>query len=210
MAKEEDIIQANAGSPAANIPDLKKKEKERKKAGAAWRGTPGAAGDFSGAVGGSGAAGAAASAAASAAAEGAGLLGAEAGGGFFAGIMRFLAGLAGTLLGKLAMAAAAFLMMAAAGLLGYEMMKGKGGDASVGTPNLGGIADSLHVHEGGDDRTGVDSKGDIRFDPLTAAKPAATAPPTDVKAAGATPGGAPDVAADSGQKPVPTDCSRII
>jgi hypothetical protein len=200
MAKEkEDVLQANAGAPAADIPDLKKKDKERKKGGAAWSGARGAASEFSGATGGT-VSRAAASAAASAAAEGAGLVGAESGG-FLAGIARFVAGLTGTLLGKLAVAAAAFLMMAAAGLVGYALLKGNG--AAVGGPNLGGIADSMHVRAGGDDRMGVNSRGELRFDPLSAAKKPAAAAPTDAKAASEAPAPAPaEKAAEA--KPVPS------
>ncbi len=168
MAQEsDDVLKANQGAPAADIPDLKKKDKERKKAGAAWNGAKGAAGEFTGATGGT--VSRAAASAASAAAEGA-LAGAEAieGGGFFAelfgGISRFFAGLMSTALGKLAVAAAAFLLMAAAGLLGYALMKG--GDAGLGVPNLGGISDSMRIRNGGSDRLGVASNGELRFDPL--------------------------------------------
>ncbi len=205
MAKEEDVLQANAGAPAADIPDLKKKDKERKKAGAAWSGARGGAGDFAGATGGGGAraAASAASASASSAAAEAALLGAEdlGGGGLWAALSRFFAGLTGTLLGKMAVAAAAFLLVGAAGLLGYSLMKG-GGGASLGSPNLGGITDSMRVRAGGDDRLGVASKGELRFDPLSASKPAPT--PPEAKKAEEKP--APDVkekvdaAAD---KPVP-------
>jgi hypothetical protein len=143
-------------------------------------------------------------AAASAAAEGA-MVGAEGleGGGLWAAVSRFLAGLTSTLLGKMALAAAAFLLMAGAGLLGYEMLKGKA-DGGVGAPDLGGISDSMRVRAGGDDRLGVAGKGEIRFDPLSAAKaPAATAPAAEAKAAGDKP--APDAKADAGaDKPVPS------
>ena len=212
MAKEkEDVLQANAGGPAADIPDLKKKEKERKKAGAAWGGARGAASEFSGATGGN-AARAAASAAGAMGEGAAELVGAESGG-FFSGIARFFASIAESLgmgefwasmmssmLGRMAVAAAAFLMVAAAGLLGYALLKGKGSDA-LGTPDLGGIADSMRVRAGGDDRLGG-TKGDIRFDPLAAAKPAAAPPVTDVKAADPTP--APAKADAAADKPVPS------
>ena len=195
--EEEDVLQANAGAPGANIPDLKKKEKERKKAGAAWSGARGAAGEFTGATGGT-----VARAAASAAMEGA-MVGAEGleGGGLWAMLSRFLAGLTSTLLGKLALAAAAFLLVAGAGLLGYSMMKGKG-DGAMGSPDLGGIADSMRVRAGGDDRMGVAGKGEIAFDPLSASKPAAPAAPVEAKAADAKP--APDAKPDAdADKPVP-------
>lgn len=216
MAKEkDDVLQANTGAPAANIPDLKKKEKERKKAGAAWSGARGAASEFSGATGGTVAR--AAASAAGAAGEGAAELAADAavnGGGIFGSIARFFASIAESLgmgeawaaftasaFGRMAIAAAAFLMVAAAGILGYSMLKGNG-RAGLGTPDLGAIADSMHVHFGGGDRLGVNSKGELRFDPLSAAKTAAAPPPTDKKAADEKP--APDVKADAdAQKPVP-------
>jgi hypothetical protein len=177
MANEkDDVLKANAGAPAADIPDLKKKEKERKKAGAAWSGARGAAGEFSGASGGNvaRAAASAASAAGEAAVGAAGAAEALGGGGLWATIARVFAGLTSTLLGKLAVAAAAFLMMAAAGMIGYGILKGSGGDGSVGGLNLGGITDSMKVRAGGSDRIGISGGGDLRFDPLT--KTAAKAP----------------------------------
>lgn len=220
MAKEkDDILQANTGAPAANIPDLKKKEKERKKAGAAWSGARGAASEFSGATGGTVAR--AAASAAGAAGEGAAELAAEAaaeGGGFFArllgGVGRFFASIAESLgmgeawaaftasaFGRMAIAAAAFLLVAAAGLIGYGLLKGNG-NGNLGSPNLGGIADSMHVRFGGDDRFGAKG-GELRFDPLSQAKPAPAAPPTDAKAADEKAAPEPTADADA-QKPVPT------
>jgi hypothetical protein len=250
MAKEEDdVLQANAGAPAANIPDLKKKEKERKKAGAAWSGARGAS-EFSGATGGNvaraaasaaeaaeGAAGALGEGAAGLAEGAAGLAEGAAGaesGGFFGAISRFFsvidgyiaglaeslgmgeawatvsefiaeawAGLTATALGRMAVAAAMFLMVAAAGLLGYAMLKG-GGSASLGSPDLGGITDSMHVRSGGDDRLGVASNGELRFDPQVAAKPAAAPPPADATKAAdkAAPPPAAGDQADSGGLPM--------
>lgn len=171
MANEnEDVLKANQGAPAADIPDLKKKEKERKKAGAAWSGARGAAGEFTGATGGT--VSRAAASAAGAMAEGAAAVGAEAGGGFLAGLSRFLAGLTSTLLGKLAVAAAAFLLMAGAGLVGYALLKG-GGNGDVGGLSLGAISDSMRVRAGGNDRMGVASNGELRFDPLAKNAPPA-------------------------------------
>ncbi|MBI3566165.1 MAG: hypothetical protein HY079_13280 [Elusimicrobia bacterium] len=168
MANEnDDVLKANQGAPAADIPDLKKKDKERKRAGAAWSGARGAAGDFTGATGGT--VSRAAASAASAAAEGA-AVGLEASGGVFGGLSRFLAGLTSTLLGKVAVAAAAFMMMAGAGLVGYSLLKG--GDAGLGVPNLGGISNSMKVRAGGNDRMGVASNGELRFDPLKPNAPA--------------------------------------
>jgi hypothetical protein len=223
MAKDKDeILKANTGAPAANIPDLKKKEKERKKAGAAWSGARGAASEFSGATGGNvaraaaSAAGMAGEGAAELAAEAAAELGAE-GGGFFArlfgAVADFFASVAESLgfgeawaaftastFGRMAIAAAAMLLVAAAGLIGYALLKGNGG-ASLGDPNLGGITDSMHVRFGGNDRFGAKG-GDIRFDPLSASKPAPAAPPTDAKAADEKK--VPEKLDADAQKPVPT------
>jgi hypothetical protein len=177
-------------NPAVNIPDLKKKEKERKKAGAAWSGARGAAGEFSGATGGNVAASAAGlgegAGALGGALEGAGALGAESGG-LFAGIADSLGlgeawtAMTSTLLGKVALAAAAFSMAAGAGVLG-SMLRGKGAAGMAGSMNLGGIVGAFRVHPGGGDRLGVDSRGEIRFDPLSASNQ--PAPPTDAKTAG--------------------------
>ncbi|MFI5360636.1 MAG: hypothetical protein ACHQ49_01600 [Elusimicrobiota bacterium] len=191
--ENDDVLRANAGSPAANIPDLKKKEKERKKGGAGWSGARGAAGEFTGATGGTVAR--AAASAAGMAAEGAA---AEAG-----GLWALLAGLTSTFLGRAALAAAALLLMAGAGLLGYGLMKGKG-DAGVGSPDLGGISDSMRVRSGGGDRLDVAGKGDIRFDSASAAKaPQAAAVPAAEKPAEEKP--APQAPAEAADKPVPAD-----
>ncbi|MFI5346933.1 MAG: hypothetical protein ACHQ51_11220 [Elusimicrobiota bacterium] len=212
MANEnDDVLKANEGGPAADIPNLKKKkEKERKKGGAAWSGGQGA-GEFTGAAGGNGAraAASAASAAGGAMGEGAGMLGAEAAaeaaaaaaaegggglfGGLFSGVGRFLASIAeslgmgevwaaaseflasltSTVLGKMIVAAAALMMMAVVGLLGYALMKG-GGDAAMGMPDLGGITDSMKIHGSDGDRLGVASNGELNFGSNNANVPAKT------------------------------------
>ncbi|MDE2141770.1 MAG: hypothetical protein KGJ84_05095 [Elusimicrobia bacterium] len=197
MANEnDDVLKANQGAHEADIPNLKKKEKkEKKKAGAAWSGGQGA-GEFAGATGGNGAraAASAASAAGGAMGEGAGMLGAEAaaqaaaeaaaaeGGGIFAGISRFLAGIAeslgmgevwaaasefmatltSTVLGKVIVAAAAMLMAAVVGLIGYALLKG-GADGSMAMPDLGGITDNMKIRGSGADRLGVASNGELNF-----------------------------------------------
>jgi hypothetical protein len=182
MAKEkEEVLQANAGAPAADIPDLKKKDKERKRAGATWSGVRGGgASDFAGATGGNGARAAASAASASlssAAAEA--VIVAEETTGLWATFLRGFAYVTSTMLGKMAVGAAAALLVAGAGLLGFSLLKGDN-TASVGAPDLGGITDSMRVRKGGDDRMGVASKGELRFDLLSAAKPAA-APPAEAK-----------------------------
>lgn len=190
MAKKDDLNQANSGAPAADIPDLKKKDKERKKAGAAWSGAKPGAGSFSGATGGTvaraaaSAAGAAGEAGAAAAAEAAGL----GAGGFFGSISSFLSGLAATLVGKMAIAAAAILLLAGGAMIAAGLLKGGGaaGDGVMG--DLGALSSSMKVRMGGNDRTGyVASNGEIAFDPVNggAAKPAEkAAAPTDAAPAG--------------------------
>ncbi|HAZ08777.1 MAG TPA: hypothetical protein DCZ01_09720 [Elusimicrobia bacterium] len=155
MANEnENILQANLGAPAADIPDLKKKDKERKRGGAAWSGPRGAAGSWRGATGG-----------VARAAAGLGEQAAPAG--IAARIAQFLAGLGA--LGKLAVLAAVLAALGGA-LFGYAMLKT--GVPGLGSPDMGAISSSMKVHSGGGDRLGVAGKGEIRFDPLPAAVPA--------------------------------------
>jgi hypothetical protein len=192
MAKEnDDILKANQGGPAADIPDLKKKEKERKKGGAAWSGARGGPGSFSGATGGT-VARAAASAALGAAEAG------EVGGaggflsGLFASFSEWLAALGATLLGKVAIAAAALLIMAGMGALAYALLHGGANGAGGFNPALGDISSSMKIHSGDGDMLSS-SHGELRFDPLNPqnaagpAKPDATADkkPDDKTAAGA-------------------------
>lgn len=167
MANNEDVNQANQGAPAADIPDLKKKEKERKKAGAGWGGAKPGGGAFSGATGGSGGVVARAAASAASSAAGAGAAGAAeaAGAGW---LSSFIASLTATALGKAALAAGAFLFMAGAGILGYAMLHGGAGGGGVG--DLGAISSNMKVHTEGGDRTGyIASNGEIMFDPIKAA-----------------------------------------
>ena len=214
MANEkENVLQANAGASATDIPDLKKKDKERKKAGAAWSGANGgAASDFVGATGGNGAraaasiAGASASAA-SAVAESAILSAGElAGGGLWATVSGYFAGLAATVFGRVALAVGALLLATVAGLFGYALFQGKGGGASakVGAPDLGGISDSMRVRAGGNDRMGVASKGELRFDPLSDVKPGAAPHAAAVEEKKAEDKPAPDVKPVPEDKPVPS------
>jgi len=179
MGKESDeILKANQGGPAADIPDLKKKEKERKKGGAAWGGARGGSGSFGGATGGT-VARAAASAAVGA------VEAAEVGeaGGLFASLSEFLAGLMATLGGKIALAAAALLIMGGLGALASYLLKG-GGDAAMGHGDLGAISDSLKIRSGTGDMMGVNSKGELGYGANPTAPPPTTdAKPTDAKAA---------------------------
>ncbi len=172
MAKNEDVSQANQGAPAADIPDLKKKEKERKKAGAGWGGAKPGGGSFSGATGGT-VARAAASAASATGGAAAGAASA-AGAGWLSAM---LATLTATALGKAILAAGVAMFLAGAGLFAYGMFHGGGADGAGGIGDLGAIASSMRVRAGGGDRTGyVASNGEIRFDPLAAAKKAEAAP----------------------------------
>lgn len=170
MAKNEDVNQANEGAPAADIPDLKKKEKERKKAGAAWGGAKPGGGSFSGATGGAGGAGGGVARAAASAASSAG--GAAAGAANAAGagwLSSMLASLTATLMGKAILAAGVAMFLAGAGVLGYAMLNGGAGGAG-GYGDLGAIASSMKIRSGDVDRTGyINSKGEIMFDPIKAA-----------------------------------------
>jgi hypothetical protein len=193
MANEKD--DGFSGAPGANIPDLKKKEKERKKGGAFWSGARGAAGEFGGATGGNVARAAASAASAESAALGA--VEAIEGGGLWSTVARFFAGLTSTVLGQVAVGAAALLFVGAAGLVGYAVLKGDG-QGVMGIPNLGGIANSMRVRSGGNDRLGVASKGEIRFDPLN---PSANQPPAKAEAKPAEAAPAPVEAAPEAVDP---------
>ncbi len=148
-----DVHDENQGGPIADIPDLKRKEKERKKAGAAWSGARGAGPGFKGATGGVGA--------------GAGLSadgGVGIGAGLWGNLARMLAGASSTLLGKAALLVVALLVSAGAGMLGRSLLGGS--NAGLGAPNLGGISDSMRVRGPRGNRLGVASNGEVRFDPL--------------------------------------------
>lgn len=164
MANNEDVNQANQGAPAADIPDLKKKEKERKKAGAAWSGAKPGGGSFSGATGGSVARAAASASSASGAAAGA----AQAAGASW--LSSTIAALTATAMGKMMVAAGVAIFLAGAGLVGYAMLHGGAGGAG-GVGDLGAISSSMKVRSGDVDRTGfVASNGEIMFDPIKAAE----------------------------------------
>lgn len=163
MANNEDVNQAHSGAPAADIPDLKKKEKERKKAGAGWSGAKPGGGSFSGATGGT-----VARAAASAAGATGGAAAEAAGAGWLSSM---IASLTATVLGKAVLAAGIAAFMAGAGFVGYAMLRGGMGSVG-GTGDLGAISSSLKVHTEGGDRTGyVASNGEIMFDPLKKEEP---------------------------------------
>jgi hypothetical protein len=193
MANNEDVNQANQGAPAADIPDLKKKEKERKKAGAGWSGAKPGGGSFSGATGGAGARAAASAASA--------MGGATAGAAEAAGtswLSSMIANLTATLMGKAILAAGVAAFLAGAGLFGYAMLKGDGAGAGGVGGDLGALSSSMKIRTDGGDRTGyVASNGEIMFDPIKAAaakKAEAEKAPEDKAAGEAVP---PEKTADA-------------
>ncbi|MBI2385003.1 MAG: hypothetical protein HYV14_03205 [Elusimicrobia bacterium] len=200
MANNEDVNQANQGAPAADIPDLKKKEKERKKAGAAWGGAKPGGGSFSGATGGT-----VARSAASAASSAGGAAGAAAGAAQAAGaswLSSTIAALTATAMGKMLVAAGVAIFLAGAGLFAYSLFNGAGADGAGGIGDLGSIASSMKIRSGDVDRTGyVASNGEIMFDPIKAAEAKKAAAeekaPEDKTAGEAVP---PDAIADAAGK----------
>ncbi|MEK7389701.1 MAG: hypothetical protein AAB036_08380 [Elusimicrobiota bacterium] len=174
------------GVPGAEIPDLKKKEKERKKAGFAWSGAKPGGSSFSGAAGGT------AARAAASAAIGSGQIAAA---GTF-GFSSFLSGLLGTTLGRLMLAGAVAAFLAGGGLVGYSLLRGGGAAGAMGGGDLGVLSSSVKVRSASGDRTGyLASKGEITFDPVEAAAAKKEEPPSPAADA-AAPGEAGD-----GEKP---------
>ena len=179
--------------PAAAIPNLKKKQKERKKAGAAW-GTGKVAGSFSGeegAVGARAPTGVARAAASAASALEAGALaeaGAAAEAGFFANLLAqagaIFSDITATLLGKVAVAVAVALAAGLAALGGYRLLHGShnaAGDSSL--PDMGGISSSIRVPRDGANGLGYSPSGQglIRFSGpgKQSAAPKSEEPPKD-------------------------------
>ena len=163
MSEKEDSRFPKSDDSGLVIPDLKKEEKDRKKAGAAWgQAKPGGA-PFAGARGAAGGARAAASAARVAAStaraaavgeEAAFAAGAGGQAGFFATLFGqvegVLASFTSTVLGKIAVAVAVALMMGGAALLAYKLVGRAMADASA-PPNLAGISSNLKIRPGGGD-----------------------------------------------------------
>ena len=146
MANENE--QEPAAVPSADIPDLKKREKERKKAGIGWGGNPGAGGTgFQGAVGGSGQA-AAARAAASAAARAGGQAAVQAG---RSALMNSVSSFMATAAGKMV---AAVLALGVIGGGAAVLMSGGGRTAGAGGAELGGISSNINTKRAG--RSGLD------------------------------------------------------
>lgn len=160
---DKDLNQANDGVPAVDIPDLKKKEKERKKAGAAWGSAKPGGSPFGAATGGAGAGARAAASAAASGAAGAGAAGAGLGGGLFSGMAGWLSTLLATTMGKALFALGALLLLGGGALVAMAMMAGNQGGL---VPNLGALASNMKIDRAGADRTAISGKGDIRFDPL--------------------------------------------
>ncbi|HAM35567.1 MAG TPA: hypothetical protein DEB40_02040 [Elusimicrobia bacterium] len=168
MADNEDFDLPDQDIPAVDIPNLKKKEKERKKAGAAWSSGAPKGPSFTGAAGGAGRAGAGvARSAASAGRAGAGEAAAGAGeaavgagtgtafgagagaeAGFFAQLFAragaIFSSLTSTLPGKAAVLAAAALLIGAVAVGVYRLF-GAHGDASAGMPDLGALSSTIQV-----------------------------------------------------------------
>ncbi len=159
MANNADVNPLGQGALIVDIPDLKKKEKERKKAGASWGGAKPGGNAFSGATGGT---------VARSAASAAGGAFQSVGGG---GLSSLIGSLTATVMGKAMVTLGAVLLMGGAGLLGYSLLGG--GAATGGRGDLGAIASSLKIRSGSQDRTRyVDSKGEIMFDPINSANKA--------------------------------------
>ena len=137
------------------LPDLKKKDKERKKAGAMWNGFGNGASPFQGAAG-----GAAARSAASAAAQGVASAGAR---GVLATIAALLSGKLGTVL--------AMAIIAGVGLvLGYGMLFGRGRAQNVASaPALGALESTITVERPQTSRAldwlARSAQGELKFDP---------------------------------------------
>ncbi len=192
MANDNDLDDVNDGAPAVDIPDLKKKEKERKKAGAAWGSAKPGGSPFGAATGGSGAAARSAASAASSAAGSAAGVGSQAA---FSGASGWLSTMLATTMGKALFGLGAFAMIAGAGLVGLAMLRGGGADGSM-IPSLGGISSSLKIDRAGGDRTAITGKGDIRFDPLAAQAAKKEEPKVEEKTAEAPADVAPTDAAN--------------
>ena len=156
------------GAPVPSIPDLKKKDKERKRTGAVWSGARPGAGSFTGATGGSGAAGveiaggaaqSAAGAAGTAGGAGAfggasGAAGAAAPGGLggwlanLAGSSGWLGGANASFLSKAMIAIGAASLIAGVGLYAFLRLHAKPASSS---PELGPITDTIKVRRNPDD-----------------------------------------------------------
>src|SRR3989338_3986503 len=156
IGKDEPVFLATPVS-GVDIPDLKKKEKERKKAGAAWGQVKTGGSPFNGATGGNGAASTFA---------GAGRLAQNAAAGA-GGFSRFKPSLVsrlwGTFAGKLILAGFTALIAGALTIIGSQMMV----RAPYMVPNLGGISSSIQVAGADHDRlqyAAGSGKGQIKYD----------------------------------------------
>lgn len=168
-----------------DLPDLKKKQKERKRAGAIWSGGRAPGAPFQGATGGNGAASALRAAAA---AGGAPVAAVERFG--LAALRQFLAATWATVGGKFALIGAAFLAAGGAVLLGSYLAapRAASGDAAF----LGGIFSTISAkprYSPALDYLRRVSRGELRFDP---AKPA-PAPLRKEEPASAAPAAGPEV-----------------
>ena len=173
----------NAGA-GADIPDLKKKDQERKKAGASWGSAKPTGAPFQGATGGAGVAGGGARAAASAA-RAIGTAAGESVGGVGvalgaaaqqAGLMGMFSGFASTMMGKVVLGVLAAVMVGGAGVV----LKGTGGGAPAAGiggsgADLGGINSTIKVKRESDSGLGMAANAGRQegYFPNSAAGPAA-------------------------------------
>ena len=128
--------------PVADIPDLKKKDTERKKAGVGWGSGQTAGSPFQGASGGGGAAGGAASAASRAASlSGAAVQGPTA-------AVGLLGRLGAALTGKMVVAMGVVMVVAGAGLYVISGRMSAAAGAGAGRPDLGAVASSMKIRPG--------------------------------------------------------------
>lgn len=166
MSEENNSESANQQHiPEADIPDLKKRDKERKKAGAVWGSAKPVGAPFNGATAAQGAARAAASASSAAR--------------FVASAppaASWFARLGAKGLGQIILAAGAGLFIAGAGLLAY--LHRHPASSGAGSPDLGAVSSSIKVRveaPGSQERLDyAGGKGEIQFDkqaPKTPPKP---------------------------------------
>lgn len=137
------------------LPDLKKQERERKKAGVAWQGGGTGGAPFTGATGGSGAAAAGAGGRAAAAAAragaagmpGAGGLSGEISGGIFTRLAQLVARVTATWTGKVAATAAVAVALGAGAYVAVRAFAPA--IQQDGGPDLGALSSSINIYRGG-------------------------------------------------------------
>lgn len=165
-------------APEPELPDLKKKRDERKRAGAVWSGPRGSGPGFAGARGGNGAA-----SAARAAASG-GQVGAELGESYIAKTIlgQVLTRMGATLGGKLLIAFGSAVFLSGAILGAYRLFAGPATVRTGGAPELGGISASIRYQKGGASRALDFLRGQLK-DPAPPPPPVAKVAPPKAEAA---------------------------